>query len=159
MTRNWTLLTVSVLAFVASGLVTTAASATRESFASDAVPRATIKVAPSKLGRILVDGRGRTLYLFTIETASSIQCTSANLNCTRLWPPLLTASKPRAGAGVNARLLGSVRRTRPAGLQVTYNGHPLYFYLDDKKPGDTLGQGAFGIWYVVSPRGTAIKKR
>ena len=59
--------------------------------------------------------------------------------------------------GLNPRLLGTVRRTKPAGLQVTYNRHPLYFYSSDVKPGQTKGQGFFASWYVVSPTGRAIK--
>ncbi len=67
-----------------------------------------------------------------------------------------------SAARVNARLLGTVRRTKPAGLQVTYNGHPLYFLADspaDKKPGDVNGQGFISQWWVVSPTGNAIKKK
>ncbi len=158
MARKWSLLIVPVLALLVSGLTISVAGATRESPASQAASRATVKVARSKLGRILVDGRGHTLYLFTIEKASSIACTTAFSNCPKLWPPLLSTGAARAGAGVNARLLGTVRRTRPAGLQITYNRHPLYFFVDDKKPGDTRGQGFGQLWYVVSAKGTAIKK-
>ena len=76
--------------------------------------------------------------------------------------PFLTQGKPRAGKGANARLLGTFRRTKPAGLQVTYNGHPLYVCACDKKSGDVAGQGFGGTgsgWWVVSPTGTAIKKK
>lgn len=158
MALKWTFPTVCVLAFVVSGLAITPASATQERTASPEAVRATVKVAQSKLGRILVDGRGRTLYLFTAETRGSIVCKSDFMGCTQLWPPLLSQGTPRAGAGANARLLRTVRRTKPAGQQVTYNGHPLYFFKDDRKPGDVKGQSYFGIWYVVSPKGTAIKK-
>jgi predicted lipoprotein with Yx(FWY)xxD motif len=158
MARRWTLSTLALLALVIGGLANSAASATREGSASQAQSRATVKVSQSKLGRILVDARGRTLYLFTAETSGTVVCKSDFMGCTRVWPPFLTTGKPRAGAGANARLLGTIRRTKPAGLQVTYKGHPLYFYSADKKPGDTLGQKYFQVWYVVSPKGTAIKK-
>jgi predicted lipoprotein with Yx(FWY)xxD motif len=150
--------TIVVLSFLVGGLAISAASA-EQTRVSDASARATVKVTQTKkLGRFLVDGKGRTLYLYTGESADSIVCKSNYLSCTKLWPPLLTTGKPRAGAGVNARLLGTVRRTKPAGVQVVYNKHPLYYFASDEKPGDTSGQGYFGIWYVVSPKGNAIKK-
>jgi predicted lipoprotein with Yx(FWY)xxD motif len=158
MASKWSLSTVVLLALLMSGLAISAASAKREGSASQGASRATVKVAQSKLGRILVDGRGRTLYLYPGETASRIVCKADFLSCTRLWPPFLTKGKPRAGQGVNARLLDTVRRTKPAGLQVTYNRHPLYFYSADAKAGDTLGQAYYALWYVVSPKGRAIKK-
>ena len=120
---------------------------------------ATVKVAKTRLGTILVDARGRTLYLFTLDTKSFITCQTGYSNCPATWPPYLTTGKPIAGTGVKAGLLGTVRRTRPAGVQVTYNGHPLYVYAYDKKPGDLNGQGFINYWYVVSPAGTPIKKK
>ena len=130
--------------------------------ASQGASPATVNVAQSKLGRILVDAKGRTLYLYGSETARNILCTATLLDCTRLWPPLLASGKPTAGPGVEARLLGTAKRTKPAGTQVTYNGHPLYRCACDKKPGDTAGQGfgaTSGGWYVVSPKGTPIRKK
>lgn len=158
MAGKWSVSTVALFALVMGSIAISAASAKREDSAGQTLTRATVKVGQTKLGRIVVDARGRSLYLLTNETASNIVCKADYLSCTRLWPPLLTKGKPRAGTGVNARLLDTVRRTKPAGLQVTYNGHPLYFYSADKKAGDTFGQAYFGIWYVVSPRGKAIKK-
>lgn len=148
---------VALLGLIACSLTVSTALAKREDHAAQATSQATVKTAQSRLGRILVDGRGRTLYLWTIESARYISCMSDS-GCTVNWPPLLTAGKPRAGSGVNARLLGTVHRTRPAGVQVTYNGHPLYFDKADTKPGDTTGQGASG-WYVMSPAGKPIKKK
>jgi predicted lipoprotein with Yx(FWY)xxD motif len=120
---------------------------------------ATVKVAKTRLGTILVDSRGRTLYLFTLDTKNFITCVTGYSNCPGTWPPYLTTGKPIPGAGVDAGLLGTVHRTRPAGIQVTYNGHPLYRYAYDKKPGDLSGQGFINDWYVVSPKGSAIKKK
>jgi predicted lipoprotein with Yx(FWY)xxD motif len=120
---------------------------------------ATVKVAKTRLGTILVDGRGRTLYLFTLDSKSFITCVTGYSNCPATWPPYLTTGRPTAGAGVNVGLLGTVHRTRPSGVQVTYNGHPLYVYAYDKKPGDLNGQGFINYWYVVSPAGVAIKKK
>jgi len=120
---------------------------------------ATVKIAKTRLGTILVDAQGRTLYLFTLDTKSFITCQTGYSNCPATWPPYLTTGKPRAGSGVKVGLLGTVHRTRPAGIQVTYNGHPLYVYAYDKKPGDLNGQGFINDWYVVSPSGTPIKKK
>jgi predicted lipoprotein with Yx(FWY)xxD motif len=157
MTGKWLRSTVVVLSFLVSGLAISAASA-QQTRVSDASARATVKVTQTKLGRFLVDGRGRTLYLFTGESADTIVCKSNYLSCTKSWPPFFTTGKPRAGRGVNARLLTTVRRTKPAGVQVVYNKHPLYYFSGDSKPGDTFGQAYLGIWYVVSPKGNAIKK-
>lgn len=130
--------------------------------AASAHPRgvpATVKTAKTRLGMILVDARGRTLYLFTLDTKHLITCQTGYSNCPGTWPPYFTTGKPKAGTGVNAALLGTVRRTRPAGLQVTYNGHPLYVYVYDKKPGDLNGQGFINYWYAVSIKGDPIKKK
>jgi len=158
MASKWSLSTAVLLALIVSGLAIPAASAKRDGSASQAASRATLKVAQSKQhGRFLVDARGHSLYLFTAETAGRIVCKATFASCTKLWPPFLTNGKPRAGQGVNPRLLGTVRRTKPAGVQVTYNRHPLYFYSSDVKPGQTKGQDFFASWYVVSPTGRAIK--
>lgn len=103
------------------------------------------------LGTILVDAQGMTLYHLTTETNGRIVCTGS---CARAWPPLLMPSgmtRPVAGTGVTG--LGTV--TRPDGsVQVTDRGMPLYLYEGDKKPGDTVGQGIGGIWYVVPASGS-----
>jgi predicted lipoprotein with Yx(FWY)xxD motif len=117
---------------------------------------ATVRLGKSSLGRMLVDGRGRTLYLFEKDRGGRSSCTGA---CARFWPPLLTTTKPRAGTGVRAGLLGTTRR--PDGkLQVTYRRHPLYAFALDKRAGQTKGEGTtnFGAeWYVVSAAGTKIE--
>ena len=115
---------------------------------------AMLKAASSADGQILVDGSGRTLYLFEADTSSTSTCNGA---CASAWPPEITTGKPTS-TGLNASLLGtSVRADKTT--QVTYKGHPLYRFADDSKPGDINGQGATafgGKWYVVSPSGTAI---
>ncbi len=117
---------------------------------------ATVRVSASRYGRILVDGRGRTLYLFTRELSSRPRCSGA---CARAWPPFLTRGRPRSGgAEVAANELGSVRR-RDGKRQVTYHGHPLYYYVGDDRPGVILCQAVIefgGGWYVVAPTGEAI---
>jgi len=115
-----------------------------------------IAVGSTRLGSILVDSSGRTLYLFVADSGTSSTCNSAS--CVQNWPPLLTTGTPQALSGVNASLLGTTAR-RDGTTEVTYAGHPLYYFIADKKPGDVTGQdiNAFGgPWYVVSPSGMQI---
>jgi predicted lipoprotein with Yx(FWY)xxD motif len=113
---------------------------------------ATVGVANASLGQILVDSQGRTLYLFKKDTGITSTCTGA---CAAAWPPLLVNGKPTAGSGARASLLGSTMRAEGK-TQVTYNGHPLYLFAQDQKPGETNGQGvsAFGAaWFALSGAG------
>ena len=119
--------------------------------------RATVQTRTTSLGRILVDGQGRTLYLFEKDKGGHSACYA---RCAKFWPPVLTTGKPAAGPGARASLLGMTRRTNGT-EQVTYAGHPLYRFLEDKHPGQTKGEGskAFGAeWYVLSPAGKKIDK-
>jgi predicted lipoprotein with Yx(FWY)xxD motif len=109
------------------------------------------------LGKVLVDSRGRTVYLFRRDSGSKSTCVSA---CASAWPPLRANGKPVAGPGLAASKLGTSARSdgKP---QVTYNDHPLYRYTGDRKPGDTNGQGlsAFGAaWYTVSGAGNVVSR-
>jgi predicted lipoprotein with Yx(FWY)xxD motif len=153
-----------VAALVAAG---TGASATKDSgyppgYGSySSVPlaatSATVGVTKSRLGRILVDGRGRTLYLFEKDKGMASTCYGS---CASIWPPLTTAAKPHAVRGALGARLGTTKRT-DGKLEVTYNGHPLYRYAGDTKPGDTKGQDLNqfgGGWYVLSPTGKKIER-
>jgi predicted lipoprotein with Yx(FWY)xxD motif len=124
--------------------------------ASPAGSMATISVADNpKLGKILVDGSGKTLYLFEADKSTASTCYG---DCASYWPPVLTAGAPHAGTGVNTSLLGTTQR-KDGTKQVTYAGHPLYFVVTDHKAGDTTGQGVnnFGaLWWVLSPSGAAV---
>lgn len=108
------------------------------------------------LGRILVGANGRTLYLFMPDSMGMTSgCTGA---CAQNWPPLTTMGVPRAAGGASQRLLGTTRR-RDGTTQVTYNGHPLYFFIGDSAPGMAGGEGinAFGAhWDVVDAAGVAV---
>ena len=109
----------------------------------------------AKLGQILVDGAGKTIYLFVADTGSSSTCYTT---CAQIWPPVLTSGPPQAGTGANASLLGTTTRT-DGKTEVTYAGHPLYYFVQDKATGDTTGQGVNGfggLWWVVSPSGAAV---
>jgi predicted lipoprotein with Yx(FWY)xxD motif len=123
--------------------------------ASSATPT-TIALGNTSLGQILVDSQGRTLYLFEADTGTTSTCTSAA--CVAEWPPFTAAGTPHAGTGLAANQLGTT--TRAGGRQqVTYNGHPLYYFAGDAQPGTTAGQGLNdngGLWYVVGTNGTAV---
>jgi predicted lipoprotein with Yx(FWY)xxD motif len=125
--------------------------------ASKPTKPATVKVRNTKLGKIVVDGPARTLYLFEKDKNGKSSCSGA---CAKAWPPLLSKGKPKAGTGAQASRLGTTKRSDGT-AQVTYGGHPLYGFAPDKnKPGSTKGQGvaAFGAeWYVVGPNGKAVK--
>jgi predicted lipoprotein with Yx(FWY)xxD motif len=115
---------------------------------------ATVQAKSSGLGQILVDGSGRTLYLFKADTGTTSHCNGA---CAAAWPPDTTNGKPMAG-GVSSTLLGTTTRSDHT-TQVTYQGHPLYYFAHDANPGEANGQGinAFGgLWFVLAPNGTAI---
>ena len=119
---------------------------------------ATIRAANSSLGRILVDSTGRTLYLFKADSGTTSACSGA---CAIAWPPLRTGAAPAVAGGVNAALVGTIPRSDGA-RQVSYNGHPLYTFVKDHKPGDVAGQGvtAFGAgWFAVSPAGNQISSQ
>jgi predicted lipoprotein with Yx(FWY)xxD motif len=115
-----------------------------------------IRAASTRLGQALVDSKGRTVYLFLADSGSSSNCNS--VSCVQYWPPVLTTAAPQAGSGVKASLLGSTKR-KDGTIEVTYAGHPLYYFISDKKAGDVTGQAinAFGArWYIVSPSGMQI---
>jgi len=114
-----------------------------------------VAVRASALGSILTDGGGRTLYLFEKDSGTTSACDGS---CASVWPPLLAGGGVQASSGASGGLLATV--TRGDGTkQVSYNGHPLYYYVGDHAPGDTSGQNLDqfgGGWYVLSPLGTQI---
>ncbi|WP_425836840.1 COG4315 family predicted lipoprotein [Streptomyces fractus] len=118
-----------------------------------ATDASTLSTSDSPMGKILVDGKGRTLYLFTSDgkNSNSMKC---DAKCVKEWPHM--EGKPKAGAGVQPNLIATTKGSGTA--QATYAGHPLYYYADDHKAGDTNGQGIGQIWYVIDSHGHAIKK-
>jgi predicted lipoprotein with Yx(FWY)xxD motif len=117
-----------------------------------------VRVANSRLGKILVDSQGRTLYLFQKDSGNKSACTGP---CAGAWPPLRANGKPTVGSGAKASLVGTTARS-DGGPQVTYNGHPLYLFVKDTKAGDTNGEGktAFGgRWFAVSPTGKQVSQK
>jgi predicted lipoprotein with Yx(FWY)xxD motif len=130
----------------------------------------TVKATYSKAlkATIIVTSTGLTLYEYVADNTHNQTPYPACINdptyhCVKLWPPLMTSGRPKAGEGVKSNLLGTVVRTDNGKMQVTYAGHPLYRYAGgisgppDTKPGDVYGQAALGIWYVLSPSGRVIK--
>jgi predicted lipoprotein with Yx(FWY)xxD motif len=147
-------LPLAILAVVAA-LVATAALGTGLAAGSSAAKGTTVKAAKSHFGKIIVDGRGRTLYLFEKDKRGHSACSGA---CAAYWPPQLTTAKPVAGTGVKKSLLGTIRRSNGK-KQVTYNGHALYRFVQDTRPGQVKGQDTHffgGGWYVISPSGKKI---
>jgi predicted lipoprotein with Yx(FWY)xxD motif len=117
----------------------------------------TVMTKTGSMGTYLVDGQGRSLYLFVADKDTTSTC---NGQCAAVWPPLVVANAAKAGSGANASMLATSTRSGGA-KQVTYAGHPLYYFASDKNPGDTTGQGVNnfgGLWWLVAPNGTAITK-
>jgi len=110
----------------------------------------TVAVANGTVGAYLTGEDGKTLYIFTPDSANTTTCTDT---CAQTWPPFTVESDDTltAGTGVTGKL---TTFARPDGkMQVAYNGVPLYYYAADAKAGDTTGQGKFGKWFVASPTG------
>ncbi|MDT0169420.1 hypothetical protein [Pseudarthrobacter sp. BRE9] len=142
----------------ASGAASSAASssgmASMSASSSQAGAAVDLKTASSSAGSIVVDSKGMSLYFFTKDTKDSgtSACTG---NCLVQWPPLTTTSGSPAADGVTGKL-GTIN-TPDGKKQVTLNGMPLYYYVKDTKPGDVLGQGVGGVWYLSDPSGAMIK--
>ena len=120
-----------------------------------AAANSAVSLHSTSSGKVLVDVEGRTLYLFERDKADTSSCTGA---CQSIWPSLTSQSTPKAAGGVSAAKLSTI--AAPGGKrQVTYDGHPLYYYVGDRKPGDATGEGLkqFGAkWYVLAANGSKI---
>ena len=114
---------------------------------------ATVMVADSSLGQILVDGEGRTLYMFKPDEAGTPTCYD---QCEDNWPPLTATGDVTVGEGLDASLFSTVART-DGSMQVKAGNWPLYYFKNDAAPGDTNGQDIQDVWYVVSPSGEPIE--
>jgi predicted lipoprotein with Yx(FWY)xxD motif len=114
-----------------------------------------LKVIDSDYGRILADGRGRALYLFTADHGKGSNCAG---DCAVAWPPYIVKSAPTAVSGARPGLVGTTRRS-DGKLQATYAGHPVYYYEGDRSPGEVNCQAAVefgGYWYVLRSTGKAV---
>jgi predicted lipoprotein with Yx(FWY)xxD motif len=123
--------------------------------ATASASRATVKVATTAAGPVLVDSHGNSLYMFARDRRGKSACSGA---CAQNWPPLLTTSTPRAGSGVSKSKLDTVKRS-DGKTQVRYHGHPLYTFIADQSAGDVNGQGinAFGgVWSLLKASGARV---
>jgi predicted lipoprotein with Yx(FWY)xxD motif len=143
---------------VAAAALVVAVAAIAVASSSSSSSSATIKLRSTSLGKIVVDAKGHTLYLFEKDKNGKSACSGA---CAQNWPPLTVKGTPKAGSGLKASKLGTTKRS-DGRKQVTYGGHPLYtFVVDAGKPGSVKGEGvkAFGAeWYVVGANGRKIEK-
>jgi predicted lipoprotein with Yx(FWY)xxD motif len=114
----------------------------------------TVDLASSKFGQVLVDSKGRTLYVFTKDKADTSNCMG---QCIATWPALKATGTPTAGTGVDSSLLGTITRSDDGSTQVTYKKQPLYYFAGDSASGDVNGQNVGGIWFVVGADGNPIK--
>jgi predicted lipoprotein with Yx(FWY)xxD motif len=154
------LIPIAVVAAVATLVIalTSGGTAKTHKTAQTGAPTAAssaIGIHSTPLGKILVDAKGRTLYLFEADKANISNCSGA---CLSIWPALTTHGKPKADAGALAAKIGTIA-TSGGKQQVTYNNHPLYYYAGDQKAGDTTGQGLkqFGAaWYVLAATGNKV---
>ncbi|TDW21371.1 hypothetical protein [Kribbella kalugense] len=124
------------------------------SVATPAAPAKLSLATVGNLGKVVVDGTGRTLYIYDVDTAkpSKSNCDGA---CATAWPPLLAGAGTPQVSGISASLVGTVTRTDGT-KQVTLAGWPLYYYANDAKAGDANGQAVGGIWWVVGANGQKI---
>jgi predicted lipoprotein with Yx(FWY)xxD motif len=139
-----------------TGPVNNAYSPVKPTATLDAMPvdiDITLQVAKdAKLGDILVDGKGMTLYMFTKDEPNKSNCTGG---CLQSWPPFPAVDEPVVGEGVDASLIGSADLADGSKI-LTYNGMPLYYWVNDTAPGQTSGQDVNQVWYVVSPDGKPV---
>jgi len=114
--------------------------------------RAQVSARSTSLGSVLVDSRGHTLYVFDLDRGKKSSCTGA---CTSLWHAFLTSTKPLAVHGVSAAKIGLAKRANGK-FQVTFMGHPLYFFVSDTKAGDVHG-ASVAHWAAFSPTGAKLR--
>jgi predicted lipoprotein with Yx(FWY)xxD motif len=132
-----------------------AAPTTSSSGSSASATAVSISTAKGADGTYLTGASGRALYLWVADSKGKSNCSGA---CASAWPPLITKATPVASGGVKAADLGTITRS-DASKQVTYNGHPLYYFAGDSGAGTTSGQGSDGFgakWWLVAPSGAAI---
>ncbi|MGH7068875.1 MAG: COG4315 family predicted lipoprotein [Acetobacteraceae bacterium] len=138
--------------FVAAAIGVAACITVGAAAYAEAETVATMTKAP--YGVYLTADEGHAIYMFTADHNGISACEGA---CAKAWPPVMTSGKPEAGPGINASLLGTLQRGD--GMQVTYDGKPLYYFVGDQGAGTTAGQDIThfgGSWYLVSPSGNKI---
>lgn len=139
---------VAVSASAAGGAEPTASSAAKK--------RPKLTITKGDFGPVLTNGRGRALYVFTSDSGKTSNCYG---ECALAWPPYIAKAKPRAVGDARQGLVGTTRRT-DGRLQATYAGHPVYYYIGDKGPGQVLCQAVEefgGFWYVIRASGKVVR--
>jgi predicted lipoprotein with Yx(FWY)xxD motif len=142
----------------APGSAATTAPSTAGGAAAPTQKGVKVQLRKVSFGNVLTGPNGHTVYLFLKDKGTTSEC---NGKCAHVWSPLTTTGEPQAGAGLQASLLATSKRSDGA-TQVTYGGHPLYYYEDDKKAGTTKGEGSkeFGAeWYAVDAKGKKLEKK
>jgi predicted lipoprotein with Yx(FWY)xxD motif len=138
------------LGAVAAGCGSSGMSSSSGTTSSGQASSSVVKTSSTPVGQVLTDGNGRTLYLLKTDTGTMSTCTGS---CASTWPPDTVSGKATA-SGVNASMLGTTTRSDHT-TQVTFDGHPLYYYSGDAAAGQVNGQGIQGTWFTVSPSGSA----
>ncbi|MGD0698517.1 MAG: hypothetical protein ABSA02_01400 [Trebonia sp.] len=131
------------------------AGASSSSSSASASGGTVIETASSSAGTFLVSGSGRAVYLWTKDTGDTSNCSGA---CAGAWPPVTTTGSATASGGAKASDLGTITRS-DGSKQVTYDGHPLYYFSGDSGPGTASGQGSDGFgskWWLVAPTGSDV---
>jgi predicted lipoprotein with Yx(FWY)xxD motif len=138
-----------------SGSTSSSASPSAAAPASSAASSTVITTKTSSGGAFLTNGAGRAIYLFMADSTGKSTCDGA---CAAAWPPVIAAGQPTASGGAQASDLGTITRSDGT-KQVTYDGHPLYYFVGDTGPGTIKGQGVDGFgakWWLVAPSGSSI---
>jgi predicted lipoprotein with Yx(FWY)xxD motif len=131
----------------------TPAPATSAAASSGSASAVTLKTDNGSAGIWLTDQTGRTLYLYTVDKGTTSACYGA---CATTWPPLTSTGNVAVAGDASATEIGSTTRT-DGSKQVTYGGHPLYYFAGDSAPGQTKGQGLMGVWFLIGPVGNVMK--
>ena len=131
------------------------AGTTPTTAAAQQAAEGTVAVATTGLGDVLVDAKGRTLYVFTKDKSDQSVCSG---KCAAAWPALTVTGAATPGTGVQASLLSTSKQANGSS-QVSYGGKPLYYFAGDAAPGDTKGQGLNGVWFVVQGDGKLVESK
>jgi predicted lipoprotein with Yx(FWY)xxD motif len=145
----------ALLAAACSSSASSNASPSAAAPASSATSSTVITTKTSSGGSFLTNGAGRSIYLFMADSSGKSTCDGA---CATAWPPVIATGQPTAAGGAQASALSTITRSDGT-KQVTYNGHPLYYFQGDTGPGTDRGQGIDGFgakWWLVAPSGSSI---
>ncbi|HEX4701178.1 MAG TPA: hypothetical protein VH352_03540 [Pseudonocardiaceae bacterium] len=132
---------------------TTTTTSSAPATTTSAAPSVTLKTEQGTAGVFLADSTDKTLYMFTSDKGTTSSCYGA---CATAWPQLLATGPVAVSGTAVAANVGTTKRTDGT-TQVTYAGHPLYYFQNDSSAGQTKGEGVQGVWFMLAPAGTMIK--